>query len=114
MSEKDVAELLKYGSLDVFLDALDFAPAGVIDLIKDLSIKLPLMDINKRKALKAKTGLDVDAAIKHIEEDKDQDGSDTLLKQTGERRVKPAEAPAGRRAIPQYNITSMKNMQKED
>ena len=52
MSEADVAALIRTGSLDAFLDALDFAPVGVIDLIKKLSLEIPLMDLGKRKALK--------------------------------------------------------------
>ena len=51
MSEAQVTELLKNGSMDEFLDCLDFAPAGVIDLIKDISVKLPLNDIEKRAAI---------------------------------------------------------------
>ena len=86
MSETDVANLIKNGSLDAFLDALDFAPVGVIDLIKKLSIDIPMVDIQKRKALKEKTGFDVEAALKHNEEDKEDDQK-TILKQTGERRV---------------------------
>lgn len=101
MSEADVAKLIKTGSLDAFLDALDFAPTGVIDLIKKLSVDIPLVDMNKRKALKEKTGFDVDAALRHIEEEKEDTGS-TILKQTGERRVKTEAAPAGRRTNPEY------------
>lgn len=101
MSEADVAKLIKTGSLDAFLDALDFAPTGVIDLIKKLSVDIPLVDMNKRKALKEKTGFDVDAALRHIEEEKEDTGS-TILKQTGERRVKAEAAPAGRRTNPAY------------
>lgn len=63
MSEAQVKDLILNGSLDAFLDALDFAPLGVIDLIKDLSVKLPISDIHKRQALKEKTGFDVDRAI---------------------------------------------------
>ena len=104
MSETDVANLIKTGTLDAFLDALDFAPVSVIDLIKKMSVDIPLMDMEKRKALKAKTGFDVDAALRHIEEDKEDNGQNTILKTT-ERRVKPDAAPAGRRtAPPQYNI----------
>ena len=104
MSEADVAKLIKTGTLDAFLDALDFAPVSVIDLIKKLSVDIPLMDMGKRKALKAKTGFDVDAALRHIEEEKEDNGQNTILKTT-ERRVKPDAAPAGRRtAPPQYNI----------
>ena len=62
-SEQDVIDLIKNGSLDSFLDALDFAPAGVIDLIKKYAVSLPMADLNKIKALKTKTGLDVAAAI---------------------------------------------------
>ena len=104
MSDRDVAALIKTGSLDAFLDALDFAPVGVIDLIKKLSIEIPLMDMAKRRALKEKTGFDVDAALRHIEEEKEDSGN-TILKQSNERRVKPDAAPAGRRtAPPKYNI----------
>ena len=106
MSEADVAKLITSGSLDAFLDALDFAPISVIDLIKKLSISIPLVDIPKRKALKEKTGFDVEAALKHIEEEK-EDNQTTILKQNnnGERRVKTEEVPAGRRTVaPKYNV----------
>lgn len=107
MSEADVAKLITSGSLDAFLDALDFAPIGVIDLIKKLSISIPMVDIPKRKALKEKTGFDVEAALKHNEEDKEDDQK-TILKQanSGERRVKPDAAPASRRTAPKYNIVT--------
>lgn len=105
MTETDVAALITSGSLDAFLDALDFAPQGVIELIKKLSVSIPMVDMNKRKALKAKTGFDVEAALKHIEEEKEDAGQNTILKQTAtERRVQP-EVPAGRRtAAPKYNV----------
>jgi hypothetical protein len=105
MSETDVANLIKSGSLDAFLDALDFAPVGVIDLIKKLSIDIPMVDIHKRRALKEKTGFDVEAALKHNEEDKEDDQK-TILKQTGERRVQTEAVPAGRRTAPKYNVVN--------
>lgn len=103
MSERDIIGLITKDSLDAFLDALDFAPIGVIDLIKKLSVEIPMVDIQKRKALKEKTGFDVEAALKHSEEDKEDDNK-TILKQSGERRVKTEEVPAGRRTTPKYNI----------
>ena len=63
MNEKQIVELLSKGSLDAFLDCLDYAPTGVIDLIKDIAVKLPLADYNKKDALKQKTGFDVDKAL---------------------------------------------------
>lgn len=110
MTEKDVIELIKNGSLDEFLDALDFAPQGVIDLIKKLSVTVPLYDMQKRKALKEKTGFDVDAAIRHDQEDK-EDEQGTILKQNSERRVKKEDEipPAGRRTTGQkYNVVTPK------
>ena len=38
MSEQDIVRLIKEGSVDEFLDCLDFAPVGVIDLIKKFSV----------------------------------------------------------------------------
>ena len=108
MSEAQVADLIKNGSLDAFLDALDFAPIGVIDLIKKMSIDIPMTDIQKRKALKNKTGFDVEAALRHNEEDKEESQT-TILKQNnnGERRVKqPETAPGRRTSVPKYNVVS--------
>jgi hypothetical protein len=111
MSEEDVKNLITNGSLDEFLDALDFAPVGVIDLIKSLSVTVPLYDMQKRAALKQKTGFDVDAAIKHSMEDK-EDEQETILKQGTERRVKKEEEipPAGRRTTgSKYNVVTPKS-----
>ena len=108
MSEKDIINLMKNGSLDEFLDCLDFAPPGVIDLIKKFSVSLPMTDFQKVNALKAKTGFDAAAALKHVMEEKEDDGQDTILKTSGERRVKKeesADAPA-RRTAPKYNVVS--------
>ena len=107
MSEQDIVKLMQTGSIDEFLDCLDFAPPGVIDLIKKLSVSLPLTDIQKVSALKAKTGFDAAAALKHVMEEKEEDGQDTILKTSGERRVKKEETvPEGRRTAPKYNVVS--------
>ena len=107
MSEQDIAKLMTTGSLDEFLDCLDFAPPGVIDLVKKLSVSLPLGDVSKRRALKEKTGFDCDAALKHVMEEKEDNDENTILK-TGERRVKKDEVPAApeRRTAPKYNVVS--------
>ena len=47
-TEKQVIELMKNGTADEFEDCLNFAPSGVLDLIKDLAVKLPLNDVAKR------------------------------------------------------------------
>ena len=113
MSEQDIVKLMKDGSLDEFLDCLDFAPTGVIDLIKKLSVALPLTDIQKVGALKAKTGFDCQAALKHVMEEKEDDSDNTILKSTGERRVKKEEVPAGRRTTPKYNVVTPAEKKEE-
>ena len=62
-TEAEIKELLEHGTLNQFLDALDFAPKGVIDLIKDYAVKLELNDVAKRKAILDKTGFNVTTAI---------------------------------------------------
>ncbi len=66
MEAKDVEQLLVSGSLDSFLDCLDFAPEGVLQLVKEISVRLPLNDVAKREAIKEKMGFDVSAAIANI------------------------------------------------
>lgn len=110
LTEPQIIDLIKNGSLDAFLDCLDFAPSGVIELVKDLSIKIPLSDYEKRKALKEKIGFDVDAALRHLEEEKAEEemlnGSSTTEKK--ERRVKTEEEPKApqRRTAGNYKVVS--------
>lgn len=68
----DIKNLLLNGSLDELLDCLDFAPEGVIEIIKDLAVELPLNDVAKREAILNKTGFNVTNAIeikKEVEAD---------------------------------------------
>ena len=62
-NEEEIKDLFVNGSLDQFLDCLDFAPEGVIDMIKSLAVSLPLNDVAKRQAILDKTGFDVTRAI---------------------------------------------------
>lgn len=64
-SEEDVKRIMLTGSLDEYLDMLDFAPEGVISLIRNFALTLPLADMNKMEAFKNKFGYDVAAAIKN-------------------------------------------------
>ena len=112
MSENQIRELLISGSLDAFLDALDFAPIGVIDLIKTMAVKLPLTDLNKRKALKEKTGFDVDKALVHIEEEKIEEG-EHITPNALERRVKTT-TNTGRRTTPNYKVVNKETVKSKE
>ena len=63
-TKDDIIKLMKNGSLEEFLDCLDFAPEGVKDLIKTLSVEMPLNDVAKREAILEKLGFSVDNAIR--------------------------------------------------
>lgn len=109
MNEAQVIDLLQNGSIDAFLDALDFAPEGVIDLIKRYSLSLPLMDIQKREALKKKIGIDVTKALENMQAEKEDDEKESIDDSHApkQRRVKQETAPAGRRTTaPKYNVVS--------
>lgn len=110
MSETQIRDLLTHGSLDAFLDALDFAPIGVIDLIKTMSVSLPLEDYNKRKALLEKTGFDVDKAVANLQAEKaEEKTAATESAAPTERRVKPT-AQTGRRTAPNYKVVVKDNL----
>ena len=96
MSEEQVRDLILNGSIDAFLDALDFAPLGVIDLIKTMSVQLPITDMAKREALKTKTGFDVDKAIENDRASKEDNKKETIADKPVERRVTES-TPTGRR-----------------
>ena len=62
-TEDEVRDLLTTGTLDQLKDCFDFAPTGVIDLIKQIAVEIKLNDMNKREAIKVATGFDVSNAI---------------------------------------------------
>ena len=62
-NKEDVERILTKGSMDEFLDCLDFAPQGVIDLIKEYAVTLPLNDVAKREVLLDKFDYDVNKII---------------------------------------------------
>lgn len=112
LSEQQIVDLMTKGSLDAFLDCLDFAPVGVIDLIKKFSVSLPLNDIDKRDALKKKTGFDVTVALANMQKEKED--MDTPVVENKERRVKTESAPEGRRTTPKYNVVQPTTTPKLD
>lgn len=112
LSEQQIVDLMTKGSLDAFLDCLDFAPVGVIDLIKKFSVSLPLNDIDKRNALKKKTGFDVTVALANMQKEKED--MDAPAVESKERRVKTESAPEGRRTTPKYNVVQPTTTAKLD
>ena len=63
-TEEEIKELLTTGSLDQLEDTLNFAPDGVIEIIKDMAVKTELPDTRKRKMISENTGFNIDNAIR--------------------------------------------------
>lgn len=108
-SEQDVVELLVNGSVDQLLDAIDFAPTGVHDIIKTKAVQLKLNDVRKREIIFEKLGFNVTSAIEANAQ------SEVVVTEPQGRRAAPitasaenAEAPA-RRAAPKYKVTFSEN-----
>ena len=106
-SEKDVKQLLTVGTLDQFLDCLDFAPDVIKDMIKDLAVELPLNDMAKRKAIQDKMGFDVTKAIeiKNTKYDGETEEEAKIRttnsgRRTAPLKTEPIAAPSGRRYKP--------------
>ena len=104
MSEDQIKTLILEGSLDAFFDCLDYAPVGVIDLEKKFAVALPMNDIQKREALKNKTGFDVSTAIRNMELEKAEDKENV---------IEPAKASqtataGGRRTSTTYKVVNKK------
>ena len=102
--EEEIRTLLSYGTLDQLLDCLDFAPAGVIDLIKKIAVETKLNDVRKREVIKEKIGFDVSATILNVEYANTQETEGAATTRT--RRAKPVgdsdkkEGATGRRSKP--------------
>lgn len=92
-SEEDIKKLLSpVGTLDQLEDCLQYAPDGVLDLIKQIAVETKLNDIAKRDAIHKALGFDVSAAISINEaskEDLDLDKAQPAIANGNKRRSAP-------------------------
>lgn len=117
-TKEDVEKLLgPQGTLAQLQDCLDFAPTGVIELVKDVAVKTKLNDMSKREAIFQKTGFNVTNAIAiNIETDGEE-----VEKTNSSRRAAPINqkieepqqeetTPQGRRTTPpqKYKVITKK------
>lgn len=103
-TEADVEKLLLNGTVDEFMDFLDFAPEGLINLAKDLAVSKEIPDVRKRNAILDKTGFNVTKAIEinhetgvneEVEAPKVRRASAPVTEETTGRRTAP----------PKYKVT---------
>ena len=67
--ENDIKTILQGNNIELFEDAMDYAPEGMIDLIKDLAVSLPVTDNRKLEIIKKKTGFDAYKAQEYSKEE---------------------------------------------
>lgn len=105
-NEDDVKDILLNGSMDQLEDTLNFAPKGVIDILKKVAVDIEVPDIRKRDMISEKTGLNISNAImiNHIM----AEDSEPVEEKKVERKVKAEkekeEAPAAPKR--KYNVVS--------
>lgn len=107
LTKDGVKKLLLEGTLDALLDCLDFAPSGVVDLVKDVAVEIELNDVKKRDAILDKTGFNVTNAININKETTDEVEKVKPVRRVGQSEENAATAPTGRRtAAPTYKIVT--------
>lgn len=99
-SEAEVKELLLTGTLDQLLDCLQFAPDGVIELVKSLAVKLEINDLAKREAIFKQTGFNVNNAIAINKTSMETEAEETESK------------PVTRRAAPVTSTSEKSNIKR--
>lgn len=108
-TETEVRKILTEGSLDQLEDCLNFAPDGVLDLIKKIAVEEELPDTRKRKLISEKTGFNIDNAI-NVNHIVDADsGSEDVEEAAPKRKAAPlnaeSSAPTRKTATPsKYNV----------
>ena len=86
-TKEDIERLMREGSLDEFLDCLDFAPDSVLETIKSLSVSMPLNDVSKRKAILEKLDFNVDNAVRNKELVEQEEVFDGSVRPVNQRRA---------------------------
>ena len=109
-TKEDIIQLMQEGSLDEFLDCLDFAPEGVLESIKTLSVELPLNDVAKRKAILEKMNFNVDNAVRNKELIEQEETFDGSVKPVNQRRAAPSK---GDKTQSKSSQTSARRVVKE-
>lgn len=102
-TEAEVKTLLLEGSLDQLDDCLNFAPQGVIDIVKKMAVELEIPDIRKREKIAEITGFSVDNAIrvnKALAEDEDKP------KPVEEKTRKSEPVKVEEKKVRKYNIVT--------
>lgn len=103
-SEKEIDFILHQGTKEQLLDCLDFAPIGVLELIREMAIRELPNDISKIEAINNKFKIDVFKLHQKLT-DIETDSGNTTTEETG-RRSQPVEIAKADtdKKLPKYNV----------
>jgi len=108
-NEAEVKELLLNGTIAQFMDCLDFAPEGVLDLVKKLAVELPCNNMEKLRLIEEKLGFNVINAIDLMKEDEAETKPEVepaATGKTGVRRSAPVTVTENsEEKVSRYKIT---------
>ena len=107
-TENEIKELLLNGSLDQLEDCLNFAPQGVLDILKDKAVSLEIPDMRKRDLISKTLGFNIDNAIKiekAFKEDSTLNNKETTAPERKSIPVVVEDKPV-RKASSKYNVVS--------
>lgn len=106
-TEAEIKELLVgRGTLAQLEDCLNFAPKGVLDLVKSIAVKNEINDLGKRELIQQKLGFNVSKAIeinKETAEDAPQEAK-------SQRNAAPVSSPV---AAPTRKAAAVKSIKKD-
>ena len=112
LTEEKIPSWMNTCSLDEFKDALQFAPQGVLDLIKKYAVSQPLNDMAKRIAIKDALQFDVTLAITNNEKSGEDEAANAPSARRRSASVSyevPGEEDASPEPAPKYKRTTPKN-----
>lgn len=112
LTEEKIPNWMNTCSLDEFKDALQFAPQGVLDLIKKYAVSQPLNDMAKRIAIKDALQFDVTLAITNNEKSGEDEAANAPSARRRSASVSyevPGEEAASTEPAPKYKRTTPKN-----
>ena len=108
LTEEKIPSWMNTCSLDEFKDALQFAPQGVLDLIKKYAVSQPLNDMAKRIAIKDALQFDVTLAITNNEKSGEDEAANAPSARRRSASVSyevPGEEAASTEPAPKYKRT---------
>lgn len=107
---EQVKELLKNGTIEQLQDCLEFAPAGVIDLIKKYAVEDEIDSHVKRDIIGKALNLSIDSMIRNNRLSiSENDGDETEVEVTSKRRAQPIATPKEEaKPVNKYNVVNRK------